>query len=206
MCDERTSKVIDGLLYTMNMIVFNPMTGETKDREALNEADKTTYDACLGAIALLAEQNKQLEAMQFLANTRSGVHSKIARFFREWSGDDEAGETIPFYAAELREILGWFTDYLTTRRKLDELQAEYWPHVLKLDEIETPYFAFIEDKGEPNLDPAVITKITEDRVYMSSPVGDHRFRRSEYGKGWRLWAGTSQPRDDRRRQVQWEQG
>lgn len=47
----------------MNMIVFNPMTGETKDPETLNEADKTTYDACLGAIALLTEQAKQIEQL-----------------------------------------------------------------------------------------------------------------------------------------------
>jgi hypothetical protein len=43
------------------MITFNPSTGEDIEPENLNEADKTSYDACVGAIALLKEQ----EAKQY---------------------------------------------------------------------------------------------------------------------------------------------
>lgn len=49
-------KVIKGLEFTKAMITFNPSTGEDIEPENLNEADKTTYDACVGAIALLKEQ------------------------------------------------------------------------------------------------------------------------------------------------------
>ncbi len=49
-------KVIKGLEFTKAMITFNPSTGEDIEPENLNEADKTTYDACVGAISLLKEQ------------------------------------------------------------------------------------------------------------------------------------------------------
>ena len=49
-------KVINGLKFTKAMITFNPSTGEDIEPGNLNEADKTTYDACVGAIALLKEQ------------------------------------------------------------------------------------------------------------------------------------------------------
>lgn len=49
-------KVIKGLEFTKAMITFNPSTGEDIKPENLNEENKTTYDACVGAIALLKEQ------------------------------------------------------------------------------------------------------------------------------------------------------
>ena len=49
-------KVIKGLEYTKAMITFNPSTGDDIEPRNLNEANKTTYDACVGAIALLKEQ------------------------------------------------------------------------------------------------------------------------------------------------------
>lgn len=57
---QKRKKAIDGLRFTMNMIVFNPSTGEVKDPARLNESDKTTYDACLFAIELL-ELDDRLE-------------------------------------------------------------------------------------------------------------------------------------------------
>ena len=49
-------KIITGLEFTKAMITFNPSTGEDIEPGNLNEANKTTYDACVGAIALLKEQ------------------------------------------------------------------------------------------------------------------------------------------------------
>lgn len=49
-------KVIEGLKFTKAMITFNPSTGEDIEPGNLNEADKTSYDACVGAITLLKEQ------------------------------------------------------------------------------------------------------------------------------------------------------
>ena len=50
--------VIGGLEFTKAMITFNPSTGEDIEPENLNEEDKTTYDACVGAISLLKEQKE----------------------------------------------------------------------------------------------------------------------------------------------------
>ena len=63
MHDERLNSIISGLQYTMSMICFNPSTGEIKDPAALNEADKTTYDACLGAVAILTEQDEKIKQL-----------------------------------------------------------------------------------------------------------------------------------------------
>ena len=51
------NKVIYGLKYTKAMITFNPSTGENIEPEDLNEEDKITYNACIGAITLLKEQD-----------------------------------------------------------------------------------------------------------------------------------------------------
>ena len=49
-------KAINGLEFTKAMITFNPSTGEDIEPEDLNDDNKITYDACVGAIALLKEQ------------------------------------------------------------------------------------------------------------------------------------------------------
>lgn len=48
--------IIDGLRFTAGMVTFNPLDGETITPEELNEQDKLTYDACMGAIDLLKAQ------------------------------------------------------------------------------------------------------------------------------------------------------
>lgn len=49
-------RIIDGLYFTVGMMLFNPMTGESKTPDELNEDDRVTYDACMGAIDLLKAQ------------------------------------------------------------------------------------------------------------------------------------------------------
>jgi len=56
--------VIAGLEFTKAMITFDPSTGEDKEHWNLNEADKVTYDACVGAIALLKEQEEEIERLK----------------------------------------------------------------------------------------------------------------------------------------------
>lgn len=46
-------EIIDGLKFTMDMILFDPSTGEVKAKEQLNDLDRTTYDACEGAIEII---------------------------------------------------------------------------------------------------------------------------------------------------------
>ena len=52
--------VIKGLEFTKAMMTFNPSTGEEIEPGNLNEANKTSYDACVGAIALLKEQEARV--------------------------------------------------------------------------------------------------------------------------------------------------
>lgn len=45
-------EIIDGLKFTVEMFLLDPNTGETL-KEPRNDMDKTTIDACKGAIELL---------------------------------------------------------------------------------------------------------------------------------------------------------
>ena len=47
-------EIIDGLKFTADMYLFDPSTGETFT-EPRNDMDKTTIDACKGAIELLEQ-------------------------------------------------------------------------------------------------------------------------------------------------------
>lgn len=47
-------EIIDGLKFTVDMFLFDPSTGETFT-EPRNDMDKTTIDACKGAIELLEQ-------------------------------------------------------------------------------------------------------------------------------------------------------
>ena len=48
-------KIIDGLRMTMDLFTFDPSTGEEKDPDDLNDLDRTTYDACKGALEILEQ-------------------------------------------------------------------------------------------------------------------------------------------------------
>ena len=63
-------KIIDGLYFTVGMILFNPLTGGGKTPEELNEDDRTTYDACMGAIESLKAQEavKPVFERQFMSD------------------------------------------------------------------------------------------------------------------------------------------
>lgn len=56
--------IISGLEFTKEMIAFNPITGESRDRETMNVDDKTSYDACVAAIALLKEDEKYIKRLK----------------------------------------------------------------------------------------------------------------------------------------------
>ena len=48
-------EIIAGLKFTVGMFLFDPSTGETFT-EPRNDMDKTTIDACKGAIELLEQE------------------------------------------------------------------------------------------------------------------------------------------------------
>lgn len=49
-------EIIGGLKFTVEMFMYNPSTGE-KYTEPRNDLDKTTIDACRGAIKLLERES-----------------------------------------------------------------------------------------------------------------------------------------------------
>lgn len=49
-----SEEIIDRLKFTVDMFLFDPTTGETY-KEPQNNMDKTTIDACKGAIELLGQ-------------------------------------------------------------------------------------------------------------------------------------------------------
>lgn len=49
-------EIIEGLRFTVGMFLVNPFTGEERDEESLNNLDKTTVDACRGAIKILEQE------------------------------------------------------------------------------------------------------------------------------------------------------
>lgn len=46
-------EIIEGLRFTVDMFLLDPMSGETKMPANLNKDDKTTVDACMEAIKIL---------------------------------------------------------------------------------------------------------------------------------------------------------
>lgn len=63
-------EIIDGLKFTVDMFLFDPSTGETFT-EPRNDMDKTTIDACRGAIELLEQTDgdlisREIEKADFL--------------------------------------------------------------------------------------------------------------------------------------------
>lgn len=68
------NEIIYGLEFTKAMITFNPSTGEDIEPENLNEDDKITYDACVGAISLLKEQEKLINELLELGYPHNFQH------------------------------------------------------------------------------------------------------------------------------------
>ena len=60
--------VKQGLKYTIEMTLFNPVTGDTRDPAALNADDRITYDACIGAIDLLKSQQSEIKRLKVQPN------------------------------------------------------------------------------------------------------------------------------------------
>lgn len=58
MTNKEIKNGIDGLKFTMDMFLFDPMTGENKRPDCLNDMDKITYDACAVGIKALEKSDK----------------------------------------------------------------------------------------------------------------------------------------------------
>lgn len=84
-------EIIDGLKFTVDMFLFDPTTGETY-KEPRNDMDKTTIDACKGAIELL-EQTGWIPVSERLPET-DGVYIVTRRLF------DKQVDTEPYYMVD----------------------------------------------------------------------------------------------------------
>lgn len=95
-------EIIDGLKFTVDMFLFDPTTGETYT-EPRNDMDKTTIDACKGAIELLeqtrwiplnAEGNEPKEEGFYLLCLSDGYVTNVYYDGKDWELWLNAGEPI----------------------------------------------------------------------------------------------------------------
>lgn len=211
------AEVISGLNYTMRMICFNPLTGEVKDPDTLNEADKTTYDACAGAIELLTRYGDVIDHMEIFNSTKeykSAVIKKIARFFKTWSGDDDSGETAAFSSAELREILSWNQHARFFCEKLDEEREAHRLRPMTTEAALDEYInafdgeaaVWIEERGYSKtwLYPATLRKSNPERGDPNYFDIRHEYYlvRKKIGTLWRAW--KNKPTDWTALTAKWE--
>ena len=117
----KLEKVIKGLEYTKEMITFNPSTGEDIEPENLNEADKITYDACIGAIALLKEQEKEIKALrvkQPLSSAESSRIESVWRLLHNWSEVPGVNKDGTF---DGKTFMRWTKSVFAKSRKIDRI-------------------------------------------------------------------------------------
>lgn len=63
-------EIISGLQFTVDMFLFDPTTGKTYT-EPRNDMDKTTIDACNGAIELLKSHKQVIEDIKDEINRKA---------------------------------------------------------------------------------------------------------------------------------------
>lgn len=98
--------VISGLQFTVAMVLFDPATGDSKDPDDLNAADRTTYDACVGAIALLKEQEAKVMNAQFAEMTFKNGNSMFlnTEYITSYGYLKDRDETAVSVLSEAKEI------------------------------------------------------------------------------------------------------
>ena len=87
-------EIIDGLKFTVDMFLFDPSTGETCT-EPRNDMDKTTIDACKGAIELLEQTRwipvserlpEEFESVLVCYESQGGVAQAVSERFGTHTG------------------------------------------------------------------------------------------------------------------------
>lgn len=131
-------EIIDGLKFTMEMCLYNPTDGSMRPVSTLNDMDKTTYDACEGAIQAL-EQTRWIPVSE--PPKKSGEYLLYGNFN---DGDDNTifiGE----YEADY-EKFGWWQEYYdhNTLASIDREFIDY-ANVLAWRELPQPYKEESED-------------------------------------------------------------
>lgn len=87
-------EIIDGLKFTVDMFLFDPSTGETFT-EPRNDMDKTTIDACKGAIELLEQTDRDLISRQKAIDTIDTLYldgDSVVSYLANANGDTLIGK------------------------------------------------------------------------------------------------------------------
>lgn len=117
-------KIIDGLKMTMELIVFDPSTGETIDPDNLNELNRITYDACQGAIKELQNADVQPVVHWIPCSERLPIYGEPVL---TWDGVTYCVEKrIPCIRDEHGEPI--YSDWWVSD-DYDELDSEYYPNL-----------------------------------------------------------------------------
>lgn len=99
-------EIIDGLKFTVDMFLFDPSTGETFT-EPRNDMDKTTIDACKGAIELL-EQTRWIPVSERLPENAKHKGAFCPKYYVM----TDFGQTEGWYNPDVGcwYVLLWFMD------------------------------------------------------------------------------------------------
>ena len=134
---------------------------------------------------------------------------RIAKFFTEWSGYDENGETMPVNAADLRTIIELRHDAFFRGRRYDELVASMRSAVIHEDDLRRGEYevVWLEDIDKDEIIPALVNgmSVGTQRARMCLTLADGEMiypLLAEYNRRWRAW--TSRPDDAERRAKKWE--
>lgn len=108
-------EIIDGLKFTVDMFLFDPTTGETYT-EPRNDMDKTTIDACKGAIELL-EQTRWIpvsdrlpeEFQRVLVTIVNYKGNKVVRVAEYYSQKFQIKENHEQWEVGEKGLLAWMT-------------------------------------------------------------------------------------------------
>jgi hypothetical protein len=102
--DMDKDKIIDGLRMTMDLFTFDPSTGEEKDPDDLNDLDRTTYDACKGALEIL----ERLDTDSDTISRKAAIEAVEFGITYAKAINKETGEVIALFEesnAELKEAV-----------------------------------------------------------------------------------------------------
>lgn len=121
-------EIIDGLKFTMEMCLYNPTDGSMRPVSTLNDMDKTTYDACEGAIKLL-EQQRWIPVSERLPKENEYIGNVCKYYLIQ----DEYGD---MHVAHLSNV-GWIP--------MDSLKA-IGAEIIAWKELPQPYKVESEDK------------------------------------------------------------
>ena len=153
-------EIISGLQFTIDMFLFDPNTGETFT-EPRNDMDKTTIDACRGAIELLKQKPNKSEIPTGSDNLSSELEKNSQKLEKGTTKNDLA------------------------IREFEEIVVEYPPENLcTYPEYKgKPYFSIKYKEGNDYIigygtyNPKVLSRYLRD--YFISPVTTQEPRKGE---------------------------